>query len=62
MFSHIVDVEVSPSRPRSSTVTFILILKTSSFPKFIQEAQSSDFGWSISAKEISMKLSLCLDE
>ena len=35
MFSHIVDVGVSPSRPQSSTVTFILILNTSSFPKFI---------------------------
>ena len=62
MFSHIADVGVSPSRPWSSTVTFILILNTSSFPKYIQEVQNSDSGWSISVREISMKLSLCLDE
>ena len=62
MFYHTVDVGVSHSRPLSSTVTFILILSTSSFPKFIQDAQNSDSGWSISAREISMKLSLCLDE
>ena len=60
MFYHTVDVGVSPSRPLSSTVTFILILSTSSFPKFIQEAQNSDSGWSISAREISTKLSSCV--
>ena len=58
MFSHIVDVGVSPSRPRSSTLIFILILNNSNFPKFMQEAQNSDSGWSISAREISTKLSV----
>ena len=64
MFYHTVDVGVSPSRPLSSTVTFILILNTSSFPKFIQEAQNSDSGWSISAREIATKLSsyVCMSD
>ena len=62
MFSHIVDVWVSPSRPRSSTLTFILIMNASSFPKFIQEVQNSGSGWSISAWEFSTKLSECVDE
>ena len=53
---------VSSTSPRLSTVTFILILNTSSFLKFIQEAQNSDSDWSISARETSTKLSLCLDE
>ena len=53
---------VSSTSPRLSTVTFILILNTSSFLKFIQEVQNSDSGWSISARETSTKLSLCLDE
>ena len=58
MFSHIVDVGVSPRRPQLSTVTFILILNNSSFPKFIQEVQNSDSDWSISPREISTKLSV----
>ena len=58
MFSHIVDVGLSPSRPQLSTVTFILILNNSSFPKFIQEVQNSDSDWSISPREISTKLSV----
>ena len=62
MFSHIVDVWVSPSRPQSSTLTFILIMNASSFLKFIQEGQNSGSGWNISAREISTKLSLCVDE
>ena len=35
MFSYIVDVVVSPTRPQSSTVTFIHISNISSFSKFI---------------------------
>ena len=62
MFPRSVEVEVIPRKPRSPTVTFSLILNTSSFPKLIQEAQDSDYDWSISAREISTKLSLCLND